>query len=64
MEFFENEEFDFREQLKEKNKKKHLTKKKENSSKDFKAIKKPDKKLKKIKINPRFIDYDSEEWYE
>lgn len=64
MEFFENEEFDLREQMKEKNKKKHLSKKKASTGKEFKTIKKPDKKFKKFKLNPRLMDYDSEEWYE
>lgn len=62
--YFENDTFDEREILKEKNKKRYFDKKNLTKERDLKAFKNPVKKAKKTKVNYKSMDYDSEEWYE
>lgn len=62
--YFENDTFDERETLKEKNKKRYFDKKNLTKDKDLKVFKSPTKKPKKTKVNYKMMDYDSEEWYE
>lgn len=62
--FFENDTFDEREILKEKNKKRYFDKKTLGRDKDLKSIKGPVKKPRKAKVNYKAMDYDSEDWYE
>lgn len=59
-----SDNFDERELLKEKNKKRYVDKKKTSDFDNFKTLKKIDKKGRKSKLNCRLTDYESEDWYE